>query len=324
MKTTRTFLFALVLAVAACEDRSQPLASPTPPEPDASSRGGLMISASYGDEEAAVHVLWNTENRLADPSWIASQAELRDVTKDSVRRELVNQRAHIEQYLVKRATDAGASAAAYRRAVERGMERMQTAGGHQFLLPSQPRAESATLALGPASQVCEMGPRFVTENSQVTVDVRGDEVAAVFTAYHQTDREATQNISLRWSHNQDQLPSGLASPTRRQLSICRDFASVAHTVVWDRCEAGSPATATARSVHTTTDVDYRGRTLRTRGSRASGRASFGRRGCGVEGGIDAPPFDADDTCDSGYRAATVGCCDSMVRIDGALWCVVIR
>lgn len=116
-----------------------------------------MISAFYGNEEAAVHVLWNTENRLADPSWIASQAELRGVTEDSVRRELANRRAHIEQYLAKRATDAGESAAAYRLAVERRMERVQTAGGHQFLLPSQPRAERATLALGPASQVCEMG-----------------------------------------------------------------------------------------------------------------------------------------------------------------------
>ena len=282
-----------------------------------------MISAFYGDEEAAAHVLWNTENRLADPSWIARKAGLRGVTKDSLRRELTNRRAHVEQYLAKRATDAGMSAAAYRFAVERRMEWTQLAGGHQLLLPSPSPSESTMLALV-SGQVCEMAPRFVTANSEVTVDVLGDEVAAVFTAYHQTDRSATQNISLSWSHNQERLPSGLAFPTRRQLSICRNFASVGHTIVWDRCDAGSPATAAAHSIHTTTDLDYGGRTYRNRGSLDSGRASFDRSGCGVSGGIDAPPFDADRACDSGYRAGIGSCCDSMVRINGALWCVIIR
>ncbi len=285
-----------------------------------------MVTAFYSDAEAAVHMLRHTETLLAEHAWIQRQADSRGITVDSVRRKLKSWLANNEKYLAERATAVGMTPTGYRQAVERKMKRMQLAEGYDFLLPSESPSEEGA----PAQRVvpaCEWGPRFLSAHSTALVVVRGDRVTSAFTADHYTDRPADHDIDLTWNHDQGPGPrGGRASPSRRQLSICRNYASAGHAVTWDRCDVNSPATATARGLHVTSDLRYGGNTFTTRASSDSDRASVSRRGCGGGGsGTEgSPPYVRDVLCDSGYRTSTGDCCDSMVVIDGAPWCVVVR
>lgn len=226
-------------------------------------RGGLMVSAFYVDAEAAIATLRRTRRLLADHAWLERQAGIRGISTDSVRREMLGRKAADERYLAKRAKTAGMDAEEYIRTVERRMGRVRL-GGLELLLPSEPESPTAQLA-GPP--VCERGPRFRRWYSEADVSVAGDDVTATFSAGHTTDRPADQHISLLWRHNQQGTPSDHAFPSRRQLSICRDYATADHSVVWDRCATSSPVTASTRSIHTTSDVRYGGRTLGRTGRR---------------------------------------------------------
>lgn len=283
-----------------------------------------MVTSFYFDAEAAARTLQFTERLLADEAWVGRQAVIRDITADSVRRELTDRVAHTERYLEKKASAHGMTGPEYRRVVEGRMRRVRSAAGYEKLLPSSPfRAQiSATATVGAVpAPACERRPRMQTWVSNASVTVSGDNVTATYSASHNTDRPADQRLNMTWWHNQ-WGPTGIATPSRRQLSICRDYATAEHEQSWNRCSARSPATADARSGHVTSDVRYGGRTLITRGSHASDSVTVRKSGCG--GGDGPALFEADPFCISGYRANTGECCDQMIYRRGELWCVIIN
>jgi len=319
----------VLLLVVACQDATRSITQAATDEPAATPgrpEGGLVVSAFYVDAEAATYTVRHVKRLLADDAWTQRQAGFRGISPDSIHRELQGRLTEAEQYLVDKAATAGVGVSEYRQALERRMRRVQLAERYDILLPSSLEAQAGEILQTAGAGVCERGPQFESWNLDATLTVMGDDVVATFSAIHRTDRPADQGLDLLWSHNQQGPPSGRANPSRRQLSICRDYATAAHNVVWDRCAASSPALVSARSIHTTSDIRYGGRTFRTRGSQASDRTSFNHNRCSTGGGgIDTPPpYTPDPLCASGYRASTGDCCDSMVNIRGVKWCVIVN
>ena len=321
---TRMLLATLLLAVA-CQDIAQPPAEGAD-DKESPRIGGVIAASFYFDAEAAARTLQVTERLLADEAWIGRQAAIRDITADSVRRELTADVTHTEQYLEKKASAQGMTGSEYRRVVEGRMRRVRSLAGYEKLLPSRPfdaqTSGTATARAAPAP-ACERRPRMETWRSGASVTVSGESVTAHYFARHTSDRPADQRLNMTWRHNQGPFSTGIETPSQRQLSICRDYAYTDYQVSWNRCSSRSPATASARSGHVTSDVRYGGQTLITRGSHASDDVSVDKSGCGGSSN-DEVLFEADASCISGYRASTGECCDEMIYRRGDLWCVIVN
>ena len=315
---------ALLLLSAACQDVARPPASP-PADERSPGIGGLIVASFYFDAaEAAVRTLEFTERLLADEAWIGRQAVIRGITADSVRRELSAESTHTERYLEKKASTQGMTGPEYRRVVEGRMRRVRLANGYEKLLPSRPsQAQTGTATAVAGAPACERRPQMETWLSGASVTVSGNNVTATYFARHTSDRPADQSLNMTWRHNHEGSSTGIATPSRRQLSICRDHATADHEVSWNKCGSRSLATASARSGHVTSDIRYGGTTLITRGSHASDRVSVDKSGCGSSGD-ESTLFEADPSCISGYRAGTGECCDDMIHIHGDLWCVIVN
>lgn len=145
-------LLATLLLAVACQDIAQPPAEGAD-DKESPRIGGVIAASFYFDAEAAARTLQVTERLLADEAWIGRQAAIRDITADSVRRELTADMAHTEQYLEKKASAQGMTGPEYRRVVEGRMRRVWSPVGYEKLLPSRPfdAQTSGTAAVGGAT-----------------------------------------------------------------------------------------------------------------------------------------------------------------------------